>query len=846
MLIKKHNTATWFKDKDILDYFKDDFEKNTFGKGQFKVSETIYKNFNNNLADAIVSLGNIIIGGLVSHPKFKRISNDVEFDWLLPETQWELKQAVCEGIQHLVKNRTFYEKVVGSGITGGTFTYSKDTNSWLLKSDIFGKIAEHSILASGIADYKIVGDSIIGELRGDGNNNIVIQKWNNTFKDKYLGDYLSVADFISAYAEPFARYDYFTIDRKSYEYRFEGGDKTLATSYRNITTAMICGTKYLVYKSNVIMGERGLPGPDTTFGDGTSTSGQSRAVTLDEFNTIDTIKDIPFLEDDYTDINDFLDKAENGEFVWYNLKPDGTATESRIYQKTASGLIEYVNKADTDVDIEAKATEVLQYVNEVKTDLETVDIKHTNDIATNEFEIDIVKKELNLDGVSEEIISSERILSSANTLTTENKAYFILDPTRFPDGASISKFTIYDNTTNLWLEDDNGKLLNFVNTIDHTEQFRRKYNTAQKWTITVEEVDGVRYLSLINNTRPDFGDGLLMNVRESITESGTGITLKQQVETNVANITSNTTNITANATTIGDNTTAIGVNTTAIGTNATNVGLNTTAIGTNATAIGANTLNITANTNDIATLRSIGRYRGTYADIAERDAAITTPNDGDYTLIGTAAPFIEWVYDGNGLVWEQAGSSGGVTSTFGDGAATNTQSRAVTNTEFTGLAEALGNKFEGVFADPAKMAEFLAITDTVAANQFMGIRNIYSITLPNVTTIESNSFQSCRKLATLNLPNVITIEDSGFTYGAINLKLLSLPEATTIGDESFLQAGIESLYIPKATTIGEYAFYSIVNNAETLVVMLSQFNTDAEKDRIFGAGHWDQITFSWL
>ena len=65
---------------------------------------------------------------------------------------------------------------------------------------------------------------------------------------------------------------------------------------------------------------------------------------------------------------------------------------------------------------------------------------------------------------------------------------------------------------------------------------------------------------------------------------------------------------------------------------------------------------ISANTSDITNLKKIGQYKGLYADTTARDAAITTPVDGDYVLIGGGSPYLEQIYDAGTTSWQDAGT----------------------------------------------------------------------------------------------------------------------------------------------------------------------------------------------
>ena len=97
-----------------------------------------------------------------------------------------------------------------------------------------------------------------------------------------------------------------------------------------------------------------------------------------------------------------------------------------------------------------------------------------------------------------------------------------------------------------------------------------------------------------------------------------------------------------------------------------------------------------------------------------------------------------------------------------------------------------------------EQAEFLAVTNSVANNQFD------------------------------NAPHLTSI---------------SIPQATTIGDNAFKGSPLTNVYIPQATTIGDNAFKSIINSSSTTVYMDESLNTGANKDRIFGISNWGNIKF---
>lgn len=77
----------------------------------------------------------------------------------------------------------------------------------------------------------------------------------------------------------------------------------------------------------------------------------------------------------------------------------------------------------------------------------------------------------------------------------------------------------------------------------------------------------------------------------------------------------------------------------------------------NKTKIDSNTTEILNNKTEIANLEKKGIYKGTYATLSDARTSIPNPKLGDYILVGTAAPFLEYIYDTD---WEQAGTSNNV------------------------------------------------------------------------------------------------------------------------------------------------------------------------------------------
>ncbi len=163
------NIQSWFGGgADLLTYFENNFEKNTIGT--FKAPASAVKRVPVR-EDLIESLGNIMVSALVAGPKSGNLKT-IPFNFLEADTQKHLKEAVCEGIQHMVMNRNVWERINSSSVTTSNFTLNTDSTGWLLTADMFGQIARTAVVASGIRDYEwVVEDQLF---TGSTNGNVKI------------------------------------------------------------------------------------------------------------------------------------------------------------------------------------------------------------------------------------------------------------------------------------------------------------------------------------------------------------------------------------------------------------------------------------------------------------------------------------------------------------------------------------------------------------------------------------------------------------------------------------------------------------------------------------------------
>lgn len=195
-----------------------------------------------------------------------------------------------------------------------------------------------------------------------------------------------------------------------------------------------------------------------------------------------------------------------------------------------------------------------------------------------------------------------------------------------------------------------------------------------------------------------------------------------------------------------------------------------------------------------------------------------------------------------------------------------------------------GNAFAGNFLTQHQQSEFMAITTDVAPYQFEKQTALTKITMPQVqvinvgafwhspltvltaplvVSIEQNAFHDATLtsldlpeltrigvqafyesvLTSLSIPKATTISGQAFRHA--QLTTIDLPDAILVGSSSFHASPLTNINAPKATNIGVNAFYSVVNSSTTNVTINKKFNTDNLKNSIFGAGHWNQITFHW-
>lgn len=246
-MIYKHSVETWFVgNSPLLTFYEVNYKNKTNG---FAAPRSYVKKFNNlatrvDKERAIGALAETVIQSIVVS---KNILRSVDFQWLLKETQEQLKLAVCAAIQHLVLNQNAWERVTGAGVSTGNMTLTQDTSGWVINSAIIGTEAWNYLLNAGLSKYKIVGDDFIGRLSTDQR---IIFEWDRNELETNLGSFPTFVDG-SGSTSP-QRYDYFTVGEEVW--RWSGKE------WERVDVRVWEGRKYLVYEDFMLIGTKGKDG----------------------------------------------------------------------------------------------------------------------------------------------------------------------------------------------------------------------------------------------------------------------------------------------------------------------------------------------------------------------------------------------------------------------------------------------------------------------------------------------------------------------------------------------------------------------------------------------------------
>lgn len=145
--------------------------------------------------------------------------------------------------------------------------------------------------------------------------------------------------------------------------------------------------------------------------------------------------------------------------------------------------------------------------------------------------------------------------------------------------------------------------------------------------------------------------------------------------------------------------------------------------------------------------------------------------------------------------------------------------------------------------------ECLTLTEAIGSNgprtSIAHLPKLKTLIAPKIRYLYT--LRDCPSLTSLDLPSLIIAIDN-LTFDSPNIKSINLPSVTEIRPSAFSRLkGITLLNLPKLETINSnFKEIDLANVSSTFVTLPSKFNTTAEKDRIFGPGGWNNVTFHWV
>lgn len=137
--------------------------------------------------------------------------------------------------------------------------------------------------------------------------------------------------------------------------------------------------------------------------------------------------------------------------------------------------------------------------------------------------------------------------------------------------------------------------------------------------------------------------------------------------------------------------------------------------------------------------------------------------------------------------------------------------------DFINTIDALGDDVVIDSFIDRSIAEFKDdIITTISANTFRGCSKLNDVDLPNATTMGLNSFDGC-PLANLNLPKITTVEGYSFSNAGSASQKVCFPSVTTVSYDGFRNALFKHIDLPVCTLIRPRGFYC-AGNLETLIL----------------------------
>lgn len=159
----KNDVNTWFSNFLVagelpVDYFENKFKTNTMGGFKVPASTALRHQLTTQAEKNILftRIAQIYIEAIVKL-KYGKLKS-IPFKWLLTEDQEQLVNVVCEAVQHAMLNANVWQRLNGSNIAVGGFTFNVDNTPWIMTSDMFGTIGWVLLTNAQIDEYEWIAD----------------------------------------------------------------------------------------------------------------------------------------------------------------------------------------------------------------------------------------------------------------------------------------------------------------------------------------------------------------------------------------------------------------------------------------------------------------------------------------------------------------------------------------------------------------------------------------------------------------------------------------------------------------------------------------------------------------
>ena len=123
------------------------------------------------------------------------------------------------------------------------------------------------------------------------------------------------------------------------------------------------------------------------------------------------------------------------------------------------------------------------------------------------------------------------------------------------------------------------------------------------------------------------------------------------------------------------------------------------------------------------------------------------------------------------------------------------------------------------------------------------VKELVSVTLPDVVTVGKEAFWDCENLTYLTAPKVQTVAEWAFGY--TGLTSLELPNATTLENNAFYGCGfLKQVKLPKATTLSNYSldFYSDDFSHEVIIYLTAEGVINANEKLFYLLNYYEKLS----